>query len=829
MASNRYLEIRDAIDAARNRLSLIREGIIPHEDDGFMPRWRGPKGRVRVEAHLALQRAAKSIPLNIPATRSYRLTSLAGATSFHFSHRSVGKVTFATCEEGLRVKPGAARAHGRYVEREEAVAILDPAIEPQPDHAISDAAELSITVNQEHEHDYTHDQRIDQWLGRGLVEDLPSSEPGAAGSAFAGPLLGRSVEDALADARMWLLPRRDVVRHGAGSHGLLRSAADVSVEAGSEPLRLRQPASGDRDEGARVDTPSLRSRSEASGHDQYIGRMGAVAIQPDGTRALLTNIDPDDNERARFWSLVEQHEAVNQGDKMSLRTADNPQFWLEMATRPDCPPELKAALDAGPPNDTIRFDIASGKEMRSFLAAQPGWVPPTAGRKARGGAKPFAKFHDGRSGRTQYRIVGELPNELDDAGRFGILREFSQQFSKRKLPFVAVMHAPDHKNDERNWHFHLIYYDRPCRRITQDDIGHLTEQGYRTADLEPGMWDFAVVTPKKGRSNGKAVPLKQNKVGEVTQDGWIEMLRKELAGITNRHLERADVERRVDPRRYEEMGIIADPQEHLGTNQAAAETRGEATAAGCENESRQWDAIMAASTTRLDAALAAINEQPEATGDHGNRQAADEAAQREQRAEAARLEHMAFCLEQDLDRARSRAAAVQRKNRQLLAAYDADAGAGTARERREAGRLVEAATDYLARLDAALGEELALPAEARCAADQIFHDAAHTGDAQPQRIAAATIAPIHAHPEWFTAIVREDEMIAAAMAAARLRDEKREAAAQTPTRSDLPPARREARATADGKPRRDPATEEVITNDVAKRAAIAAALRGQGR
>lgn len=828
MASNRYLEIRDAIDAARDRLSLIREGLIPQDDDDFMPRWRGPKGRVRIEAHRALQRAAKSIPFNIPATRSYRLTSLAGATSFHFSHRSVGKVTFATCEEGVRVKPGAARAHGRYVEREEAVAILDPLVEPQPDHAISDAADLSPTaVNQEHEHDYTHDQRIDRWLGRGLVEDLHSSESGAAGPVFAGPLLGRPVEDALTDARMWLLPRRDVVRHGSGTHGILRSAADVSVEAGSEPLRLRQPSSGDRDEAARVDAPSLRSHSEASGHDQYIGRMGAVAIQPDGTRALLTNIDPDDNERARFWSLVEQHEAVNQGDKMSLRTADNPQFWLAMATRPDCPPELKAALDAAPPNDIIRFDIASGKEMRAFLAAQPGWVPPTTGRKTRGGAKPFAKFHDGRSGRTQYRIVGELPNELDDAGRFGILREFSQQFSKRRLPFVAVMHAPDHKNDERNWHFHLIYYDRPCRRITQDDIGHLTQQGYRTADLELGMWDFAVVTPKKGRSNGKAVPLKQNKVSEVTQDGWIEMLRNELAGITNRHLERADVERRVDPRRYEEMGIIADPQEHLGTNQAAAETRGEATAVGRENESRQWDAIMAAGTTRLDAALAAIDEQPGATGDRGNRQAADEAARRDQRAEAARLEHMAFCLEQDFDRARSRAVAVQRKNRQLLDAYDADAGAGTARERREAGRLVEAATDYLARLDAALGEGLALPADARRAADQIRYDAAQAGDEQPQRIAAATIAPIHAHPERFTAIVRDDEIIAAA--AARLRDERREAAARTPTRPDLTPAHKEARANADGKPGRDPAIEEVITNDVAKRAAIAAALRGHGR
>lgn len=828
MASNRYLEIKDAIDYARQRLSLIREGILPDEVDEFMSRWRGGKVRVPEQSRAIGHSRSKAIPFHIPATRSYRLTSVAGATSFHFSHRSVGKVTFATCEEGVRVKPGAARAHGRYVEREEAVALLEPTLAAQADRALSDAADLSpVIVHEEHEHDYTYDERIDPWLGAGLVGGAFPSEPGAE-EFLAGPVLGRPVENALADARVRLLSRRDVVRHGGRAHGLLRSAADVSVEAGAGDLGLRCPSEGNCDEGSRLGGPSLHSRSDARGHDDYIGRPGAVAIQPDGTRALLTNIDPDDNERARFWTLVEQHEAINKGDKMSLRIADNPQFWLSTAARPDCPPELKAVLDSAPPNDIIRFDIASGREMRAFLADQPGWVPPATDRKTKGDAKPFAKFHDGRSGRIQYRIIGELPNELDAASRFGLLQEFSQQFSKRKLPFVAVMHAPDHKNDERNWHFHLIYYDRPCRRITQDDIGHLTEQGYRTAHLEPGMWDFAVVTPKKGRSNGKAVPLKQNKVTEVTQDGWIEMLRRELAGITNRYLERGSVERRVDPRRHEEMGIVADPQEHLGTDQAAAETRGEATAVGCENESRQWDAIMAEGKSRLDAALAAINGQPGVTGDQGNRQP-DEAAKRDQRAEAARLKHMAFCLEQDIDRARSRAAAVQRKNRQLLDAYDVDAGAGTARDRREAGRLVEAATDYLARLNAALGKELVLASDARSTADQMLSAAAHAGEAQPEQAAAEVIAPIHAHPERFTTIVRDDAMIAAAMAAARRREEERKAAARTPARPELPAVRKEIHATTERKPPRDPATGEVTTNDAAKRAAIAAALRGHGR
>ncbi len=830
VTSNLYLEIADAIDAARQRLSLIREGLLPHEGEELVPRWRAPKAPAREQSRVAGHSHSKSVLFHIPATRSYRLTSVAGATSFHFSHRAIGKVTFATCEEGVRVKPGAARAHGRYVERDEAVALLDPALSqsaPNTGQLTGAAADLSLPItNQEHhDHDYTHDHRIDQWLGRGLVEDLSASEPGSPGPAFAGPLLGRPVEDAVADARMWLLPRRDVVRHGSRTHGLLRSAADVSVEAGSEPLGLRQPSSGDLDERARVDTPSLRSRSEASGHDDYIGRAGAVAIQPDGTRALLTNIDADDGERTRFWSLVEEHEAVNRGDKMSLRIGDNPAFWSATAARPDCPLELKTALETAMPNDTVRFDIASGKEMRAFLATQPGWVPPTA----KGNFKPFARFHDGRNGRTQYRIVGELPNELDAVSRFGILHEFSQQFSKRKLPFVAVMHAPDHKNDERNWHFHLIYYDRPCRRITQDDIGHLTEQGHRTAHLEPGLWDFAVVTPKKGRSNGKAVPLKQNKVTEVTQDGWIEMLRGELAAITNRHLERGSVERRVDARRYEEMGIVADPQEHLGTDQAAAETRGEATVIGCENESRQWDAIMAEGNARLEAALTAIDTHTVNAGDRGQKDLADETAKRDRLAQVARLQHMAFCLEQDIDRARSRAAAVQRKNRQLLDAYNADLTAGTLRERTQAEQLVAAATSYLAHLDAALGDDVALPALVRDAADQALRPMAGAAEAQGSPTTVSPLAPIYTHPERFSTVSRDDAMIAEAMDAARRRDEERQLVARTPIRSDRAPAREQTGATAERKPSHEGSTSEVARDDAAKRAAIAAALRGHGR
>ncbi|PZU56388.1 MAG: hypothetical protein DI547_16705 [Sphingobium sp.] len=825
MPSNRYLEMADAIAAAKAKLALIAEGLIANEKGEptvhFFRRSRAvaPEGGAAQE-----YQAATKVAFHKPATRSYRLVSATGATSFHFAHHAISKVSFATCEEGRRNKPGAARAHGRYVEREAAVALVSATIDqandtsPEP-HITLTPADLISAPAKDVEHDDSEQRRPDRWAPLGLVEELAVSEPGPAG-----PLLGSPVEDALSDARMWLLPRGDLVRHGSGAHGLLRSAADVSLETGKDPLGLRCPSAGDRGQGSAIDTASLRSASEAAAHDDYIGRVGATAIQPDGTRALLTNIDPDDHERARFWALVEEHEASSQGDKMSLRIKDRPDFWRLVSMRADCPPELKAAIDTADPDEIVRFEIASGEAMRAFLATQSGWVPRPSGRQPKGSEVPFAKFHDGRRGRVQYRTVGELPNELGVAGRFAIMREFAEEFEKRNLPFVAVMHAPDHNNDEKNWHFHLIYYDRPCRRITNEDLNTLKNRGYRTDHLEPGMWDFTVVTPKKGRSNGREVPLKQKKVSEVSHRDWIPKLRKRLAVATNRHLALAGIERRIDPRRHEQMGIIADPQEHLGSQQAAAETRGDVTRVGSENERRQWDAIMRQADTGLALALETIAAPADRKLSGSD---PTPAPPTESLLEAARLDHMAFCIEQEIERARSRANSVRRKNGQLLQAYSADPLAGSPRERRDAEFLTSAATDYLARLDQALGADLTLPQQCRDAAAELRSDQNSDVEALSGSITRSGEEPVRPPTAADNLVdVVQDRALIEEMLQARRRDDEalrthREAILEREQSSQTPAAP----AKSGPEPNRDGGT----AGDAAKRAAIAAALKGQGR
>lgn len=709
------------VERAFARLQRIRDGIEAIENDDVMGvrNWR-PGRTTDISRHKASD-AGRGIPFHKPVARSYRLTNAAGATSFTFQHRSVSKVTHTMIRDGVRNRPGAARAHSRYIEREAAVAQLDPEnsataelsvsqLLPSQEaeaefHTITPAATPPIRREEnDYERQWVEQYGLNRELTGRLVEELRAFEP-----SFGGGCENRTGKSSLANADLRLLSSLDLVRNGRSTGRLLLGAADVSLEAGSPHGRLRQSAPG---LGTRYDTGEIATLLPSSSvvvHDKYIARMDAAAIQPDGTRALLTNIDHDDYERGRFWSLVEEHEAVASRDQVTFRVNDAKGFWAAVSASGDCPVALQQALRTCDPEKAITVEVKSGKKLRRFLDQ----VLTSMG--LRGPATLPAKINDGRSGRTQYRIVGELPNELTIEERFSIVRDFARVFEEKKMPFVAVMHAPDHRNDEKNWHFHLDYYDRPSRRIDAADIAHLKRRGYSTERLEPGMWDFAVVLPKPGRTNGRSTPLKQNKVSEVSGKQWIKRLRKNLADITNRHMADAGCSRRVDPRSYSEMGIVADPQEHLGSHAAIAETQGQPTKTGTANEHRQWTAILAQADDKLQQAFAQADTRV-ATFEQERGLAADDKAAmnegaaklRESLRQKAVMDDAAYRLEQQLERARSRALKVRRANAQLLKAFDADPTAGSDHERHQAEELVAAATDHLALHYQSLNDEYAL-------------------------------------------------------------------------------------------------------------------------
>ncbi|RYG95372.1 MAG: hypothetical protein EON58_14305, partial [Alphaproteobacteria bacterium] len=202
---------------------------------------------------------------------------------------------------------------------------------------------------------------------------------------------------------------------------------------------------------------------------------------------------------------------------------------------------------------------------------------------------PLAKFHDGRGGRIQSRIIAELPHELSLEGMLYVMRSFSREFEQRNIPFNAALHAPDHGNDDRQWHFHLDYYDRPCRRLTAADFEEARVRGYINTTAQPGDWDFAALFSKPRHNSTRL--FRQDKVKDVRKNDWIFSLRTRLSVDVNEALSREGHERRFDPRTYEKMGITAAPGQHLGTKRSAAEAKGNVDRISIRNERKQWSAI----------------------------------------------------------------------------------------------------------------------------------------------------------------------------------------------------------------------------------------------
>lgn len=736
MLTNAQMEANDAFEAARIRIKLIREGIL--EPVGDHKTRRLPTiPRSKAWGSDEQGGSGKGPDFHIPATRHHRLATARGVTSFHFGHSSVAKVTYTTKIDGVDHEPGAAHAHSRYIERESAIADLadqnelGQGLEFEPDHpAATDLDDLfpasaghgsfgaSPSTHMEHDNvDYLEDTAFA--ASRSVLAELALLQPD-----FGGPDPEGSIEDAEPDADMCLLSGRDLVCDVWGTEHLLLSSAEISMETGHRSDRLRCPAPSDQQSAkGGVDPEQLSLASEV---DSYLIRPSALAVQPDGNRALITNIDDDDNERAQFWKLTEKHERTASPDTITFCAANHPEFWAAVLTQPDCPDEIRAKLK-GPDRDSSKaLKVADGKKLHAFLRKQPGWAEPVAKNKRKGAPSEYppdiARVALGRGGRVQYRCAFELPHELSPKQNFALLKDFAHEFEKRAMPFVAVMHAPDEHNSDQNWHGHLAYVDRPSRRINEDDIARLSEKGFDVSALAPGMWDFAIRVRDPERANRWKSPLRQDKVPEVSgSQDWPKTLRVALAKVTNRHLAGAGVARRVSPETYAEMGVVADPHEHLGTRINALETKGVATPTGIANEEKQWAAIMEQAEAKYQADLQAAN----ALISEALRGLRSDNVQAVARAKlsgahdmAALLRRNAFLLDQEVARAGSRARMVYERNLKLLKASEVDPKKYATKKVDEFRSLVGQASEYLSMLEQRLTDVRTLPAHWRAMADR---------------------------------------------------------------------------------------------------------------
>lgn len=667
-----------------------------------------PLGRVRVAPQLS--RATEtdpehaSIRFHQPVRRTHRLATADGRTSFHFSHRTVVRLRSGSLYDGVLLRPGAASEHCRYVERESAVA----SVAPDPTLCATGLIAEQATIPQayvETDNDlrpYAHHLALADDIGiasdRLYSADLYLAEPHPPGDGLR-PMSGFNLasEGRHADRLLHGVPGIDLEGDADDDNGGLRRASDSSGSLAQKPSKEISGRNG---------------RSLAADRQAYVERDAAVAIQPDGTAAIITNIAPAAEDRLEFWARVEEEESEPGPDRMTIDLEEAPEFWRRVANSNQCPVDLRDALQSPDPADRQEFIVSSGKDIRAFLSTIAGWK----GRRDREegesrddyrrNGKGLATFHDGRGGRVQYRIVGELPSELSIAGRMRALRKFVQRFEVLKMPFNLAVHAPDHGNSEHQWHFHLDYYDRPCWRLTAEEVEAKRLQGYKPVGAGVGEWSFAA----KFRRNGKTSrPFREGKVEERRARDWIERLRERLAFVTNEELKREGQHPRYDPRSYDQMGIKAEPGEHLGTKLSAAEGKGDVSKRSVSNEAKQWAAIQQQLEHQRDAGNLQITA---ATAFRTRRLENADLADSERKALAEKI-HELDNLERsviDIDhdtataqhltaRACSRASKVQQVNQRWLDADEAGQCNLTPRLRLERASLRTAASEYLGRLE----------------------------------------------------------------------------------------------------------------------------------
>ncbi|HEV7257285.1 MAG TPA: MobA/MobL family protein [Bosea sp. (in: a-proteobacteria)] len=330
------------------------------------------------------------------------------------------------------------------------------------------------------------------------------------------------------------------------------------------------------------DMVAKRSSQE---QQDYLERAGAAEklelrnIRDDEIDALRTasfgTIGATIEERHHFWREVEKLEADPRGDKVQLLINGDQAIWrLALANLKSAPEPLRKALEtraAGPVPEVLTLDkVPTPKAFAIYK-----WVY--------GIDQNFSiEIEPGRGGRVQNRIIAELPHELDPHERITIVRDFTNKLTEKGLPFWAVIHAPDENNDRRNYHVHIVYYDRPAAKMPDPQSPMKL------------IWDFEpTATIKYGSRNTRLVrPFAQNKLREASDQKWIKDLRTHWEKVSNAALEEAGLKKRYDARTYKEMGISLEPLKHIPSKTFNKERKGELTPDGVSLARRQWDVIL---------------------------------------------------------------------------------------------------------------------------------------------------------------------------------------------------------------------------------------------
>jgi hypothetical protein len=318
---------------------------------------------------------------------------------------------------------------------------------------------------------------------------------------------------------------------------------------------------------------------------EYIERPGAAEGMERTPQRTITDEDLDEletasfgtigdnvEERTIFWVAVEENERSPKGDTVKISPAENPEWWAKaVAGLASAPSFIQEPIrGSAARNDMKPFEIKIPTE-KAFKLHQ--WAVGIH-------TEAPIEISPGRGGRTQTRVIAELPHELDGRERLQIVKDFTDKLAEKGFPFWAVIHAPDANNDARNFHVHIAYYDRPAAKIPKPD---------GTGEA----WDFTIGEEVRfaNRHTRMTYPYRQNRDRETHDREWITDLRTHWEAVSNRALDKAGVSKRYNLGTYESMGIDAEPLKHINSRTFNKERKGELTEEGPVLARRQWDNV----------------------------------------------------------------------------------------------------------------------------------------------------------------------------------------------------------------------------------------------
>lgn len=186
--------------------------------------------------------------------------------------------------------------------------------------------------------------------------------------------------------------------------------------------------------------------------------------------------------------------------------------------------------------------------------------------------------------RLQSRAEFELPYGVPSSCRREIVEKLGEFLIGEGLQFWAAVHRPGRLSDPRSSHLHLEYHNR---QVVANSV-EFEPQADGTVRVVRGD---PIFSPKKDRSHQ----------GEA----WLNRLREVYADIVNYVLAREAVRTHqlppffYFPGTYQDLGIDAPPQEHMGARRTAIERRGGSTRRGDKNDDILEDRV----TKRIDEAI----------------------------------------------------------------------------------------------------------------------------------------------------------------------------------------------------------------------------------